>query len=664
MKEAAVFILDGNSSMNEPYPRIKAEDSVAVRDTGTTGEPPPKQKHIATTTRLDCAKLALESMISDLILQSKTNEVCVIVCKTAETRHHKIASGVDYLEEGDDLPFPNLTELTPGLVRPDAELLRRIATIETVAASPSEESTLSKPLQGDICDAIILAADALYERGTKYKFQRKIVLITDAEHEVVMDVQQILTVIDELRAMNCSLHVIGLDFASTSAAVYEEAGAAVKQEDDIAPDSVASSSCSNKKVKRNDTNVTKSETDEAVHENDGNLLKEEEEGDSNEIVYATKQDREKLLLSLTEKTGGSVIAASTLQQVLDANRGKRLQTSVKTKFQFRIAPGLAFEARYSLLMSKHSFPVLKTKSVVLDEATKQPKLDDLGQEITFKVQKADLFVDPDNPDDIVDKEDRTKAIQFGSTLVPLSTFDYEGLKPKEMGARMEILGYVERGSIPLAYMSGPPLILTGHESRQACAGISALAQALHQLEKVAIATFYKRSTSTKALLVVLFPLDEPNCPHPIHLVVLQIPFEGEVKQLNLDSLTDYLTYGDEGLQQQKAQACDELIDSLMLPDAILESGQIPSPMQRSCNQTKIKRAMNSTVPIVRVRPSDSDTMVTPCDILQRSKSTVQAFEAIFSVVERSTATTANTKAKANTGGRKGGRNVLTYKDYL
>jgi Ku70/Ku80 beta-barrel domain/Ku70/Ku80 N-terminal alpha/beta domain len=621
MKQAVVFILDANPSMNLPYPSVNL---------GNDDNP---------TTRLECAKLALESMISELILQSKTNEVSVIVCKTADTKHHKIASTVDFQEEGDDLPFCNLTELTPGVVRPGTELLRSISQVETV----TEE--IAATLQGDICDAFMLAADALYERGTKYKFERKIVLITDAEHDVVVDFEQMRVVIDALRNMSCRFEVIGLEFASS--AVFDEPSQSADMEEGSHDQSGGS-----KRIKREDDDGADVDNDE------GSMGDQEEETEIiSRNVYSTKQDREQFLSRLAEYTGGSVIAAATMQQVLDANRGKRVQNSVKTKFEFRIAPGLAFQARYCLLMSKQSFPTLKTLAVVVDDTTGRPRLDDNGQEITCKIQKTDLFVDPDEPDDIVDEEDRAKAIQFGSTLVPMSSFDFEGLKPAEMGARMEVLGYVERDSIPAAYMSGPPSVLTGHDSKKACAGISALAQALEEKQKVAIATFYKRSTSKKPVLVALFPLNEPEYPHPIHLVLLHIPFDREIKQLGLDSLTPYLEDDDSERKSAKEEACDDLIDSLMLPDDVLCSGKVPSPLLRSFNQTKIKRAMDPLAPVVKVRPSPDDQMVTPADVLRRAKGAIKTFETTFVGTEKKNDTPLLER-------RRNGRKVLTYKDYL
>jgi hypothetical protein len=647
MKEAVVFIIDTSPSMNTPYPRTNH---------GSKDDP-----NKSSTTRLECAKQVVLSMISDLILKSKTNEVSVILCKTLETKHHKIASSTDFQETGDDLPFPHLVELTPGIVRPTPALLRQIINIQPSIIPPDDDkASAMSTLQhnGDLCDAIILATDAFYERGTKYKFQRKMILLTDAEHTLVMDVKSTLTIIDELRNMECQMEVFGFDF--TSSATYTEP--MVVDSMACMPSDVSSSSMPNKKMKtipEEDTGNSSSTTSDVM----------------DQIVYATKYDREQLLLSLTEKTGGAVIAVSTLQEILNAQQGRRIQNSVQTKFEFRMAPKISFEARFFLMMSKQSFPKLITKAVkTTDDPSRVATSTDTGEgeepEVTFNVQRAELFVDPDEPDDIVADEDRTKAIYFGSTLIPMSSFDYEGLKPSQMGARLEVLGYMPRSKIPLEYLSGPPSGISGHESPKACAAISAMANALHRLDKVAIGTFYKRSTSTKPLLVIVFPYTDPESSfletslQSLYLAILQIPFGGETKKIDLDCFDEYLDVDAEGnaAEDEKTKACDDLIASLMLPEHVLSSGHVPSPLIRSCNQTKIQRAIDPNAEIVCVRTYDElDPMITPPDVLQTAESAIQAFETVFDfdhVIAKMDATPE--KSKNHTTGRK----VLTYKDFL
>ena len=665
-KEAVVFILDANPSMNHPYPSrvlvppstAKASVKIEEHDDNSTGRsgtlPGP-----SSTTRLDCAKQALISMISSLMVQTKTNEVAVIVCKTAKTQHHKIAAHVDVEQEyGNDVPFPNLTELTDGLVRPDIDLLRRIAHVASV-----DESTVvaAEELRGDLCDAIVLAADVHYEYGrntsgkTLKRFRRKIVLITDAEHQVIMDTRQTLIVVDTLRNMGCTLEVIGLDFVESME--FNEplaAERAVKQED------MDAAAVPWKKVKMEDTvaEVVKQEDDssktdvDAASDYEGNV-----ESESEERIYSSKEDRIELLAKLTEMTGGKVVAASTLQEILDSNKGKRVTRSVLNKFEFRIAPGVAVEARSALMMQAVSFSSafgkIDEKAVVIDPDTNQPALDEQGNEIVEEIIKTFNFVEDDRPDVFVSKNDVAYADLYGSSLIPISEFDREGLKVAEEKPYLQILGYMKREKVPSLYVSGDPVVITGHESLKACAAISAIAQALDRKDKVAIGTFLKRTNASKKNLVALYPLSEPEYPHPMRLVCMEIPYGEEVKHITLDSL-DELLHGEH--ESVKAKVCDDFIDSLMLPDGALGSGETPSPLVRSCNQTKLERALDHNAPVVTVRPSDDDRMVTPVEVLRRAQTAIQAFEEHFPLEMKK-----NDK-KVNKGEK--GRTVLTYKNSL
>ena len=71
-----------------------------------------------------------------------------------------------------------------GVNRPHPDLLRQIRSLQV---TPS-----SQDLRGDFCDGIIVAADALFQRTAGKKYQRRIVILTDAEHKVQVDSQQLL----------------------------------------------------------------------------------------------------------------------------------------------------------------------------------------------------------------------------------------------------------------------------------------------------------------------------------------------------------------------------------------------------------------------------------------------------------------------------------------
>lgn len=326
MKEAVALILDANESMAAMY-----DDSLS---------------------RFECVKQVCLDMISDLMIRSKTHEVAVFVLKSPLTNHHfwepDESTGAD---DEEDIPFPNILEVggdgvVPGIQRAHPNLLRRIQRLQVSSSS-------SRHLRGDFCDGIVLAADALYKRTATKKYQRKIVLMTDAEHKVKVDPQQLLVVLDSLRAMECRLEVIGIDFESHGE--YEQAASSVQT---AKADNVFQTPEGDKKVSGSSNQ----------EDDDGSDISDDEmEEDDEEDKKIIKHQNEKLLLSLTEKTGGFVMAAKELGPILQKMLGQRMPRSTRRKVQFQIAPGLILDARFSLLLSKASLPTLKKRVVELDE---------------------------------------------------------------------------------------------------------------------------------------------------------------------------------------------------------------------------------------------------------------------------------------------------------
>lgn len=88
-----MLILDANDSMN----KVPSYDDDSM----------------TTTTRFDCAKRVALDMISDLMIQSKTNEVAVLVLKTKTTRHHFCEHDLGFSTKDNDdaiqVRFPFLT---------------------------------------------------------------------------------------------------------------------------------------------------------------------------------------------------------------------------------------------------------------------------------------------------------------------------------------------------------------------------------------------------------------------------------------------------------------------------------------------------------------------------------------------------------------------------
>ena len=527
-KEAVVFVLDSSSSMATSY---------------------------GSMTRLESAKQALETWISDLMIQSKQNEATVVVLKTKTTDHHL-----------DHDHFPNLTLLSEsGVTRPTISLLRQIQQVECSGSS----STADEQLRGDLMDGLVVAADALRRRTLGKSYKRSIVIVTDACHEVAIDEEQVLQVVDSLRDVNCKLHVIGLDFEES--AVFDEAlpaseAVAVKQE-------------------------TKDEMEEDERsDNDDKEESEDTEDDSDE-EEDSRRDTERFLISVARLTGGSVQAAHSLHEILQKRFGKRIPTSARKKCILHVAPTMdPLQVRVSLLLSKTNLPTLQKAAILLDEDD-QPLKDGLGNFVTSELERTTDHFDAVNKQIGIDETGRTKAVKFGTDWIPLNDFDMQGLKERSE-ISITILGYIDQSKIGRGYCTGPPYGISGTDSLRACAALAALAQAMDRLKSCAIGTYVK-SQNADPILVALFPLPENNdngTNAPYRLVLLQLPYFGDVQKLTTLPLDDYCI----GVPE-KQSACDDLIDALMLPVEVLDSAQIPNPAIRSFRKTLVQRAVNTGI---------------------------------------------------------------------
>jgi len=574
-----VFLLDAHPSMNAPYPS---------NDTNVTG-----------STRLSCSKEALEGMISQLIIQSKQNEVGVIVLNTEPVKTE------DGYMDDDDNPNPYLTELSmPCVTRPNVELLQAIRRVQCAKTDYSG---------ADVCQGMAVAEEALRQRTYKKKYARRLVVFTDAAHKVESRNEVILRVIDKLRELECTLTVIGVDFELSA-----------KFEEPLSKDQAAV------KTEEKEETGDGSDSDDAMSDSDGSETTGNESGDDDddeeeeeEDIQAVKGQNEKLLISLARLTGGAIVAASTMKEIAEATLGKRIPKSTKKKIQFHIAPGLTLDARCSLLLSKASFPTLKKEAVQLN-ANQHVMLDGNGEVMANPVK---TFTDHFNPDDKakeVDESNRTHGYRYGSDYIAMSSVDKQGLRLAQSDPAIRILGYVDQSEIPRSLLIGPPYAISGHDSHRVCCAIAALTQGLHRMKKVAICINFK-TKSADPILGAIFPLQEEGKSEPTRLFFIQLPFADDKRPFNLNPLE--LSAED----SQESRACDDLIDAMMLPPDAIRSEQIANPAIRSFRKTVKSRAVDPFfAEIVTAREHHSaDSMATPASVMKRASSALETFSSVF-----------------------------------
>jgi hypothetical protein len=628
------------------------------------------------TSRLECAKQALQVWISDLMIQSKQHEVAVVVCKTKDTIHQlneehfpnltvlplllddnsgagedeeKVLVGNSSDDDDSNIDTTTATATTTttttspqnssslGITRPTISLLQQVEGVKCT------ERTLNSNRRGDVMDGLVIATDAMNRRTLGKKYSRSVVLLTDACHRVAIDSEEqqqvLLQVVDSLRNMDCQLHVIGLDFKTSAvfdAALPEsEAAASVKEDDDSSNDG--------------------SETDD--EENQGGVSSSDDDttvSDDNTTTTAARDDTERFLISIARLTGGSVRAASSLHQVLKQQLGKRIPTSTRRKVLLQLLGSTErmepLHVRVSLLLSKTNLPTLKKEAMLLDEQTAAPLKDGMGNFMTSELETATDHFDAIHKDLSVDETARTKAVKYGSDWIPLNDFDVQGLKERS-DVCITILGYTAISNIDRGYRMGPPYGVAGaDDSKRARAAVSALAQALHRLQSCAIGTYVK-SKHADPILVALFPLEtdegstvttaneddpvlvtesSPQAAPPQHLALLQLPYCGDVQKMVCAPLDAYCT-----AEPKKQQRCDDLIDSMMLEPNQLNSTAIPNPAIRSFRKTLVQRAIATNDPIARNDPlivnARGEWFTVP--FLETAQPAMEAFRKTFPIIK-------------------------------
>ena len=422
-KEAVVFILDANLTMNAPYPS-EVKDIPAGDGNGSTKQPSPS------STRLSQAKDAILDSIVDLMWTSKTNETGVVVLKTGVTHHHlseierivddasigkffrRCGGGIKLnrydngSDEEDNDVFSNLVEFE--LNRPNPSTLRAMSQIQCTI-----NEQISSSVQGDLCDGLILAADSLHRRTAGKKYKRKIVMITDAEHEVEVNGEQLQCVLDGLKKMEVELIVVGIGFK-------ESVDIAIKKEESLSDtdDAGAIDLCSedDEALAKKPESAPMSESDEANSNsanNDQTMIKEEGNPDEMVIDDTTmkqkgvdmglliKRENEKLLLSIAQETGGSILASNgaTLSEVLQTKLPCRAGMTKWTmkNMEFRIAPSITLPVKSAKLISKKNLPTTIKDAYLIDPKSGEPMRDGAGDLMTSKTKtRTDHYEDEES----------------------------------------------------------------------------------------------------------------------------------------------------------------------------------------------------------------------------------------------------------------------------
>jgi len=322
------------------------------------------------------------------------------------------------------------------LKRPAPATLRAIKSVRCTI-----NDALAPAVRGNFCDGLIVAANALFRRTAGKKYRRRIVVITDAEHEVDVDGEQLQCVVDGLKSLEVQLIVIGIGFQQMPSAPPDNGalGNGDDSEEDLRPDAVVSgmhADCDGNRVMIKEEGNPDDMADEGV----------KREAITGELV---KQENEKLLRSVARLTKGCVLPANgenlveLLQTKLPCLAG--MKKSMRRKAKLHIAPGLMVEARLSKLTDCTTIPSVRREARQLDPVSGNALRDGNGELMTTQTRKMTFHYDGE---EVVSLNKRTDAFWYGADLVPVAKMEIFGLEAAFASTEsIEVIGYLDRHSV-------------------------------------------------------------------------------------------------------------------------------------------------------------------------------------------------------------------------
>ncbi|RDX72569.1 ATP-dependent DNA helicase 2 subunit KU80, partial [Mucuna pruriens] len=255
---------------------------------------------------------------------------------------------------------------------------------------------------------------------------------------------------------------------------------------------------------------------------------------------------------------------------------------------------------------------------------------------TDKFAKHEVKVDyeyrsSEDPDKVVPPDQRIKGYPYGPQIVPISSVEWEAVKFKpEKGVKL--LGFTDSSNIfRHHYMKDVYVFLPEPGNTKAMLGLSALARAMKEMNKVAILRCVWRRGQANVVIGVLTPnlSDRENIPDSFYLNVL--PFAEDVREFQFPSFTNFPASWQPNGQQLEAAA--NLIKTLDLAphgqEEVFLPDFTPNPvLERFYRYLELK----SKDPDAEVPPLD-DTLkkITEpdADLILQNKSVVDSFCSSF-----------------------------------
>ncbi|TDH67454.1 hypothetical protein CCR75_005968 [Bremia lactucae] len=525
-KEAIVILIDVGVSMRAPL-----RERLTVRDTWQKDGASELQH-----TRFAAALAAVENVIQQKLFFKPKDEVGIVAYGSEETENQLNE------EQGED-EYRNV-EVVNSIDSPTLHMIKRLRELKP---SASEDTKV------DILDGIIVALDLLFRRTDGKKYDKRLMIITDAATKIA-DAGDLESIVTMMQNMEVKLQVIGLDFEHTTIKPKD-----VEMDNEINEDAIKEEIVDN---------AVKDESMEQVPSKLNNI----------------KAENEKMLVSIAHEVGGEVCSVSKRMQLLA--QGMKKTVALTTKFRGSLEFGNNF-----------GIPVycyLKTKTATLPTLSKESQ-NSYEKETAGRVKLDRRYTSPQNIDQEISPDEQVKAYRYGSEKVPFASADIEFFKFRAEKS-LKVLGFLDRSQINHSkFVAGTDVFIAEPSKPHAATCFAALIKAMMELDQVLVARFVARKNAAPKVVALI-----PHGPSPgkgenfYAMWSQQLPYEEDLRNYEFPPLkTRKFIPSDE--QQLLA---DKLIDSLSIrDDKIDEVGKCFNPVIRRFFHAVSMRALDESAGI-------------------------------------------------------------------
>ncbi|XP_039825274.1 ATP-dependent DNA helicase 2 subunit KU80-like [Panicum virgatum] len=282
------------------------------------------------------------------------------------------------------------------------------------------------------------------------------------------------------------------------------------------------------------------------------------------------EENDCLLYQFRNRSVAKVVQVDSPASLLGALKTRNVLPVTVFRGDLEVSPNFKIKVWVYKKTAEEKFPTLKKYS---DKAPPSDKFASHEVKVDYEYKSV---VEPDK---VVPPDQRIKGYLYGPQVVPISSAEWEAVKFKpEKGVKL--LGFTDRSSISRHhFMKDVCLFIPEPGNTKATLAVSAIARAMHQMNKVAIVRCVWRQGQGNVALGVLTPniSSVNNVQDSFYFNVL--PFAEDIREFQFRSFSSLPSSSQPTEEQQ--EAADNLVKMLDLAPPgreVLKPEFTPNPM--------------------------------------------------------------------------------------